>query len=444
MIKKIVQFFAPLPDKGELVDDEKKLKRLQWSFFISATLGYGLYYVVRMSLNVVKKPLVDGGVLTEQELGLVGSALFFTYAIGKLVNGFLGDRVNITRFMAFGLIVSSLINITLGFSHSFWVFVILWGINGWVQSMGAPSSVVGLSRWYTDKERGSYYGFWSASHNIGEAITFIATAAVVSVSGWRWGFGAAGIAGLIGALIILLFMKDSPTSQGLNSVMPLKDRAKSAGMAQKEALMNPYIWILALSSACMYVSRYAINSWGIFFLENQKAYSSVEASSIVAVNSVCGIIGTVLSGYLSDKLFKGNRVTPAVLFGILNTIAIALFVLIPKGYYYIDILSMILFGLSIGVLICFLGGLMATDIAPKRASGAALGIVGIASYIGAGVQDILSGQLIGDSKIMNGSVAVYDFSTIQYFWIGAAALSVVFCAMLWTAKKKQDHTMVEV
>lgn len=439
MIKKMMNFFAPLPDREELVEDNKKLKRLQWSFFISATLGYGLYYVCRMSLNVVKKPLVDNNILTEQELGYVGSALFFSYAIGKLVNGFLGDRVNITRFMAVGLIISSLINIILGFSHSFWIFAILWGVNGWVQSMGAPSSVVGLSRWFTDKERGSYYGFWSASHNIGEAITFIATAAVVSVAGWRWGFEAAGIAGLIGAAIVMIFMKDSPTSQGLPSVIPPKERGKSAGMAQKEVLLNPYIWILALSSAFMYISRYAINSWGIFFLENQKAYSSVEASSIVAVNSVCGIIGTVLSGFLSDRLFKGNRVTPAVLFGILNTIAIAMFVLVPAGHHYLDILSMILFGLSIGVLICFLGGLMATDIAPKKASGAALGVVGIASYLGAGVQDILSGQFIGDSKSISAAgVASYDFSSIQYFWIGAAALSVLFCALLWTAKKKEE------
>lgn len=435
----MMNFFAPLPDREELVEDNKKLKRLQWSFFISATLGYGLYYVCRMSLNVVKKPLVDNNILTEQELGYVGSALFFSYAIGKLVNGFLGDRVNITRFMAVGLIISSLINIILGFSHSFWIFAILWGVNGWVQSMGAPSSVVGLSRWFTDKERGSYYGFWSASHNIGEAITFIATAAVVSVAGWRWGFEAAGIAGLIGAAIVMIFMKDSPTSQGLPSVIPPKERGKSAGMAQKEVLLNPYIWILALSSAFMYISRYAINSWGIFFLENQKAYSSVEASSIVAVNSVCGIIGTVLSGFLSDRLFKGNRVTPAVLFGILNTIAIAMFVLVPAGHHYLDILSMILFGLSIGVLICFLGGLMATDIAPKKASGAALGVVGIASYLGAGVQDILSGQFIGDSKSISAAgVASYDFSSIQYFWIGAAALSVLFCALLWTAKKKEE------
>lgn len=437
MIKKIAQFFAPLADKEELAADKKKLKRLQWSFFISATLGYGLYYVCRMSLNVVKKPLVDEGILTEQQLGVVGSALFFTYAVGKFTNGFLGDRVNITRFMATGLIISSLVNIFLGISHSFWVFAILWGINGWVQSMGAPSSVVGLSRWFTDKDRGSYYGFWSASHNIGEAITFIATAFIVSIAGWRWGFTAAGVAGLIGAAIIIIFMKDSPTSQGLLSVMPPKEREKSAGKAQLEVLKNPYIWILALSSACMYVSRYAINSWGIFFLENQKAYSSVEASSIVAVSAVCGIVGTVLSGFLSDKLFKSNRVVPAVIFGVCNAIAIALFVLVPKGYHYIDIFSMILFGLSIGVLICYLGGLMATDIAPKKASGAALGVVGIASYLGAGLQDIMSGQLIGDSKTMIEGVAVYDFSSIRYFWIGAAVLSVLFCMMLWNAKKRK-------
>lgn len=437
MIRNIIKYFSPLPDKEELIENNKKLKRLQWSFFISATLGYGLYYVCRMSLNVVKKPLVDGGILTEQELGIVGSALFFSYAIGKFANGFLGDRVNITRFMAMGLLISSLVNIILGISHSFWVFVVLWGINGWVQSIGAPSSVVGLSRWFTDKERGSYYGFWSASHNIGEAITFIATAFVVSIAGWRWGFGAAGIAGLIGVACIALFVKDSPTSQGLPPIMSPKEREKSAGKAQIEVLRNPYIWILALSSACMYISRYAINSWGIFFLENQKAYSSIEASSLIAISSVCGIIGTVLSGYLSDKLFKGNRITPAILFGIGNTIAIALFVLVPKGHYYIDIFSMVLFGLSIGVLICYLGGLMATDIAPKRASGAALGVVGIASYIGAGVQDILSGQLIGNSKTVVDNLSTYDFTSIRYFWIGAAALSVVFCALLWIGKREK-------
>jgi OPA family sugar phosphate sensor protein UhpC-like MFS transporter len=434
MIKKLIRFFSPTPEQPDLRENKKYLKRLQWSVFLSATFGYGLFYVCRLSISVVKKPLVDGNILTENELGIIGSALFFSYAIGKFVNGFIADRVNIKRFMATGLIISSIVNIVLGFSHTFWVFVVLWGINGWVQSLGSPCSVVGLSRWFTDKERGTYYGFFSASHNIGEALTFIATAFVVSIAGWRWGFEAAGIAGLAGAVIIVLFMHDSPASKGLLPVMPPKELEKSTGATQLEVLKNPFIWILALSSACMYISRYAINSWGIFFLENEKAYTTIEASSLIGVSSVCGIIGTILSGVLSDKLFKGNRNVPALLFGVCNTVAIGLFVFVPGGYFAIDIFSMILFGLSIGVLICFLGGLMAVDIAPKKASGAALGVVGIASYIGAGVQDILSGNLIGDSKTVVDGVASYDFSSIRYFWIGAAAMSFILCAFLWKTK----------
>jgi OPA family sugar phosphate sensor protein UhpC-like MFS transporter len=77
MIKKLIRFFNPSPDKPDLKEDKKYLQRLQWSVFLSATFGYGLYYVCRLSLSVVKKPLVDGGILTENELGIIGSALFF-------------------------------------------------------------------------------------------------------------------------------------------------------------------------------------------------------------------------------------------------------------------------------------------------------------------------------------------------------------------------------
>lgn len=121
----------------------------------------------------------------------IGSGLFITYAIGKLANGFLADRSNIRRFLSAGLLVSALINLILGFTASFVVFLILWSLNGWVQSMGAAPCVVGLSRWFGDKERGTFYGLWSSSHNIGEAITFIVTAMIVSAWGWQWGFRGA-------------------------------------------------------------------------------------------------------------------------------------------------------------------------------------------------------------------------------------------------------------
>lgn len=447
MLKHIIDFYRvspAVPCKGELLSEQqRRLKRLQWSTFLSATAGYGLYYVCRLSLNVVKKPIVEEGIFSETELGIIGSVLFFTYAVGKLTNGFLADRSNINRFMSTGLLVTALVNLCLGFVHSFVLFAILWGISGWFQSMGAASCVVGLSRWFDDKKRGSFYGFWSASHNIGEALTFIVVATIVSALGWRYGFLGAGMIGLVGALIVWRFFHDSPQSKGLPAVsQPKEKKERSASetedfnRAQKAVLRNPAIWILALSSAFMYISRYAVNSWGVFYLEAQKGYTTLDASFIISVSSVCGIIGTMFSGVISDKLFGGSRNVPALIFGLMNVVALCLFLLVPGVHFWLDIVAMVLFGSGIGVLLCFLGGLMAVDIAPRNASGAALGIVGIASYIGAGLQDVMSGLLIEGNKRLVDGVEVYDFTYINWFWIGAALMSALLALLVWNAGKK--------
>ena len=433
----------PITDPNEV---QKKYSRLRWQVFLSATIGYGLYYVCRLSLNVIKKPIVDAGVLSEGELGMIGSGLFITYAVGKLCNGFLADRSNIRRFMSIGLLVTALINLVLGFTTSFGFFLVLWALNGWAQSMGAAPCVVALSRWYGNKERGSFYGFWSSSHNIGEALTFIATSAIVATFGWQWGFKGAGLIGLVGFAIVALFMRDTPQSQGLPSIAEYKgdiapetkseESGKSVGELQKMVLKNPAIWMLALASAFMYISRYAVNSWGIFYLETEKGYTNLEASAIISISSVCGIIGTISSGFVSDVLFKGKRNAPAVIFGLMNILGLVLFMYGPKS---MDAVSMVIFGLAIGALICYLGGLMATDVAPKGASGAALGVVGIASYIGAAVQDAISGFAIQSGKTVGEGAAAYDFSSVAYFWVGAAVLSVVCTVIVWImASRKKE------
>lgn len=446
---KFLDFFSmskpsePISDPNEV---QKKYSRLRWQVFLSATIGYGLYYVCRLSLNVIKKPIVDAGVLSEGELGMIGSGLFITYAVGKLCNGFLADRSNIRRFMSIGLLITALINLVLGFTTSFGFFLVLWAVNGWAQSMGAAPCVVALSRWFGNKERGSFYGFWSSSHNIGEALTFIATSAIVATFGWQWGFKGAGLIGLVGFAIVALFMRDTPQSQGLPSIAEYKgdiapeakseETGKSVGELQKMVLKNPAIWMLALASAFMYISRYAVNSWGIFYLEAEKGYTNLEASAIISISSVCGIIGTISSGFVSDVLFKGKRNAPAVIFGIMNIIGLVLFMYGPKS---LDAVSMVIFGLAIGALICYLGGLMATDVAPKGASGAALGVVGIASYIGAAIQDAISGFAIQSGKTVGEGAAAYDFSSVAYFWVGAAVLSVICTAIVWIMASRKKN-----
>ena len=249
MFKKIIDFYKvsePIPAKASTPEEnERKLKRLQWATFLSATIGYGTYYVCRLSLNVIKKPIVDNGVFSETELGIIGSVLFFTYAIGKFTNGFLADRSNIKRLMSTGLLVTALVNLALGFTNSFILFAVLWGLSGWFQSMGAASCVVGLSRWFNDKNRGTFYGFWSASHNIGEAMTFIFVASIVSAFGWQHGFIGAAIVGLAGVVLLLTFFHDTPASKGVTlpgiKVEEKKQDTESYNKAQIAVLKNPHL-----------------------------------------------------------------------------------------------------------------------------------------------------------------------------------------------------------
>jgi len=415
---------------------EKSINHKRTGVFWAVTIGYGLFYVCRLSFNVLKKDIVDEGLLTESQLGIIGSALFFSYAIGKLVNGSLADRLNIRYFMSGALLICALVNLLLGFKMPFYIFVGLWAINGWFQSTGSPSSVVGLKRWFKGDNFGSVYGYWSASHNLGGSMTYLIVGTVVGTYGWQAGFFSAAFMGLLGALIVFrLLVPFPPTSESaINIDIPVLTN-KDVSKKQFEVLKNPMIWMLAASSFFMYIARYAMDSWGIFYFQTEKGYDVKQASTLIAVSTVCGIVGTVSSGLISDKLFKGNRVLLALLLSTLNLTALCIFLFVPNGILAVDIFCMVLFGISIGGLICFLGGLMAVDIAPIEATGMAIGVIGIASYIGAGIQDMVSGWLIQSQRTMIKGIKHYDFSNFRYFWLGAASISFLLLLIIWIVQK---------
>lgn len=443
MIDTLVGFYAKSKDADPRDPDDpavkKELRRRKWQVFFAITFGYGFYYVCRLSISVAKPLMDEADVFNAAELGLIGSALFFSYAFGKLANGVLADHVNQRRFMATGLFVSGLANLMLGFTTVFWVFIVLWGINGWFQSFGAASSVRSISNWYEGKERGSIYGMWASSHNIGEAATFIGTAVVVTYMGWQWGFRVAGIVCVLASFYLLLHVHERPGVSGLPGPRRNTEGKPTLSIRamQLEVVKNPLVWIVGLSSAAFYVVRYALNSWGISFLVDVRGYSLIEASGIVSVNAIAGIFGTFFSGILSDRLFKRRRNVPSLIFGIIYAFATWLFFFGPADRVS-EITAMVLFGVALGALMVYLGGLIAVDICRKEVSGAALGVVGVASYIGAGVQDIISGRLIEDSKTMINGVEVANYDTVATFWLTSAIVSIILALFLWNAKSPDD------
>ena len=432
-----------------------KYRSFRNNTFWGVTVAYSLYYVCRMSLSVVKQPLIDEGVLTAGQLGVIGSALLFVYAVGKFLNGFIADYCNIRRFMFTGLAISAVINLLMGIagivnsciavpvSMIFFLFAILWGLNGWMQSMGSPPGVISLSRWFPQSKRGTFYSIFSASPYLGEFISFILTGLVVGAAGWQWGFVVAAAAGAAGAVLILFTVSDTPESKGLPSIQQLSGEQVMAvdkmptRELQKMIFKHPGIWVIALSSAFIYITKYAIAGWGVLFLQKERAFSLEQATQIIAFSAVLGVLGTVLAGWLSDKVFSSDRIKPAILSGVVSFLSLVFFLFVGGGYM-LNILYVSVFSLAMGVLYCIVAGLMAVDIVPRKATGAALGIVGISSYIAAGLQDITSGYLIQYNTVQVDGIDVYDFGPVSYFWLVAALVSFVLPVLNWKKMKNNQ------
>ena len=441
----ILRFFRAGEYQPQLVDQNKiasKYLKYRKEVLASIIVLYGFGYTCRLALSVVKKPLIDSGVFSIGDLGLVGSSYFYGYALGKFFNGFFADYANVKRFFTFGLITSGLINISMGLSQSLILWVVFWFLNGWVQGIGAPSCAIALTNWFSPKERGRFYGIWSTAHSIGEGLTFIGSAALVDYFSWRAGFIGPGILLIIITIVGYRYLQDSPKSLGLPSVGSWKIETDTKLISKnfKEVLNNqlkiikyPSIWILGLASSTMYVTRYAINSWGILYLQEIRGYSLIEAGSIIGLNTFTGIIGCVAYGFISDKYFDARRPPVTLMFGVVEIVSLFLIFFGPDSTVVLTI-AFLIYGFTLSGLLAVLGGLFALDIAPKNISGAAMGFIGLFSYIGAGIQEKISSVLIKTSVLNNTSTLVYDFDDAVLFWVFASVISFLLSLTLWNKK----------
>jgi len=444
-MKRLIRSFAtganaPQLTEADEVDRLYRSNRIR--VMLAITIGYGLIYMCRLAIGVVKKPLIDQGIFTPTELGTIGSALFYTYAIGKLTNGFLADHANARRFLAAAFLLTAICNLMMGFATTVWLAALLWGLNGWFQSFGAPGGVVAMTAWFSNRERGRAYGVWSTAHSIGEGLTFVVVGGLVTLLGWRWGYWGPGLIGVVTAIGVYVLLRDRPQTLGLPPVNEWKndkyaeaseDSPRSTVALQFSILKMPAIWVLALASATTYITRYGINSWGILYLQEERGYSLPIAGTLLMVSTLAGIAGAVAFGFTSDKLFNARRPPANLLFAILELIGLAIIFFGPTNTPML-IAGMLLFGMGLTGLVTSLGGLFGVDIAPKRAAGAVMGVIGVFSYLGAAIQEQVSGILIDRNMVMSGQDRVYDFGPVIWFWIGSSVVSMVLAASLWRTK----------
>lgn len=429
---KAAPVMAEMEDAQEV---QKQYKYWRWRIFYSMYIGYIFYYFTRKSFTFAMPLLMQDLNLQISDLGILSSILSVTYGLSKFISGMVSDRSNPRFFMGIGLIFTGLLNICFGMSSSILFFAIFWGLNGWFQGWGWPPCARLLTHWYSQKERGTWWGITTTSHSVGGAIIPFVVACCASYWGWRFAMYIPGAICIVAGLFLMNRLRDTPQSLGLPSIEKFKEdhpaegqNEPTEGLSMKEMLFkyvltNKYIWVLAISYFFVYVIRQAMNDFTVLFLVREKGYTMLAASGSIFWFEAGGILGALVAGWGSDKLFRGQRAPVNVLCCLGVVLAISAFYFTPPGAIMLDYALIF----AVGVFVFgpqMLIGMAAVELSHKKAAGTANGFVGWVAYLGAAT----AGYPI--SKVIE-SYGWYGF----FLTLGICGFAAVcLLAPLWTVR----------
>jgi len=388
--------------------------------------------------------LIEQG-YSRTELGFVLSGVAIAYGLSKFIMGSVSDRSNARTFMAVGLAVSAGVMIIMGLvpaaTGSVGIMFILLLVNGWFQGMGWPPCGRTMVHWFSASERGTKMALWNVAHNVGGGLVGpIAILAMAIFADWHAILYLHGFIALFIALFIWLTVRDTPQSQGLPPIEFYKndypkafsyDDAHEKEFSTREiflkyVLNNRLLWAIAIANAFVYLVRYGVLDWAPTYLSEVKGFSFEASGWAYAMYEWAGIPGTLLCGYLSDKVFRGRRAPVSIIYMFLTLLCVLVYWLNPPGNPGIDIAMLV----GIGFLIygpVMLIGVHALDLVPKKAAGTAAGFTGLFGYVGGAVSaNIVIGALVDRSGWDAG------FALIS----AACVIAMILIAMTWNAEKQ--------
>ena len=389
---------------------DAKYRKMRLQVFLGAFIGYAGFYLVRKNFSMAIPALAPLG-FDKTELGIVLSMNAVAYALSKFLMGSVSDRSNARAFLPLGLVLTAISMCFMivpiqfiGADHKALAILVMAVLNflvGWFNGMGWPPCGRVMTHWFSVSERGTKMSIWNCAHNVGGALVGpMATYGAVWFGSWLYGAHAefyflagtflfpAAVALLI-ALLAYVLLRDTPQSCGLPSVEQWRDdypknysekheqTLTTREIFFKYVLNNKFLWFIAVANAFVYMVRYGCLDWAPTIL-TEKGIDLKSAGWAYFAYEFAAIPGTLICGWLSDKLFHGRRALPTMIFMALVAVFIVLY------WIFIDNLTMVIISLiGIGFFIygpVMLIGVQALDLAPKNAAGTAAGLTGFFGY----------------------------------------------------------------
>jgi sugar phosphate permease len=437
-------------------------ERLRRQTFAITWLVYAGYYLTRQSFSVAKNALeADPHVhLLRREMGLIDSAYLTVYSLGQFVFGPLSDRFGPRRILILGMTLSILAAAGFGFSTTVKAFLACAILQGIAQSTGWTATSKAMSSWFFVGERGRVLGWWCTHYTVGAAVAAPLAGWLMDVYArplvpgepavpyWPAAFwGPAAVLGVI-ALLTWKFLlnrpedadlppieqyvghvssRPSPAATHVRAVQPPAAADGSSWQQIGQVLASPSVWALAIAYFPIKLARYSFYFWGPKYVAESLGTTAFTSAMTAAWMPIGGVVGVVLSGYISDHLF-GARRAPVIVLSLLLAAAVMLAGLAPIHSLWVMIAFFFLVGIFLFGPDSMVSATAAIDFGTKRGAGAATGFVNGVGSIGA----ILGGYLPG--------VLTDKDDWTLFFQISLAGLivSTIVLIPLWGTKPSAD------
>ena len=404
----------------------KKFTSGAWRYLILFSLLYCAHYCTRLNIGNAQVYMTE---FTSEDIGILSSVLFWSYGVGHLVNGRLGEIFGIRRFIILSVILSVVCNIFMGFQTSIIAMAVIWGLNGFFQSMAWSPGVSSLAAWWPGDKRGFATGFANAFSGFGQVVATLMVAlgfVLFPAMGWRSAFFVPALLPILMLAIYCVFAKASPKDIGLHDYVEA-DRAKAehedemAKIVKEKSALYPYfhllkkpvfwVWIFVVFASG--IARYGLVTWIPKYLNETTDLGAIVSLLTSTILPIGMGIGTLIVPTLTDKFCPDNRLWASVLSGLVSALCVVVIAFLnPNNSLQFTLMLVCLF--FAGFFIYAINGTVwayAADVGGRVFSSTASGILDFAAYMGAAIQAAVYGFILtaGNWNALFISVAVFCF-----------------------------------
>lgn len=430
----------------------KTRRGLNW---FTVGLLYAMFYMCRYNFRFAGAGLrVEFGWSTG-DIANIAAWFSLAYGTGQLVNGLFCDRIGGRASMLMGAVGSILVNLLIGFSpwtSSFAAFAAMWMVNGYIQAAGTPGMVKINAAWFNKEERGLFSGIFGFMIQSGQAMIsmlapwilagFSFLAFVVGPGEWRMLFCLPPIfLGLV-SIGFYFLSAESPDAAGFHGTIQ-DDVDNSAGTTVpvlesfKFVFSNPLVWFYAVAYGCTGAVRHAADQLSPLYFEdvlgfNMKTNLPLIASFTLVLVPIVAVCGSVVSGWASDRFFRGNRYPVAMVlyYGEACVIASATTVMALRligpttSGILLGCLFLVLIAITANSTHSIVGAAAPVDIGGKKMAGFASGVIDSFQYYGAALGLFITGLML-DVSLPGNYTVWFGIMTCFAFFGGCAMLSLL-------------------